>query len=59
MPVPCIPASLAGLIPLDKIREITRIQNPFERDYQAKKAIGLSDDVFSRFYKILKTTFSC
>ncbi|MEW5806859.1 MAG: amidohydrolase family protein [Acidobacteriota bacterium] len=53
IPVPSIPASLTGIVPLEQIKKIARIRNPFERDYLAKKAAGFPDDVFSRASDIL------
>ncbi|MCG3150071.1 MAG: hypothetical protein PCFJNLEI_03540 [Verrucomicrobiae bacterium] len=41
-------AWLRGLLDWEQFRQCQRIANPIERDYQIKRAIGFSEDVFTR-----------
>ncbi|MFH0910229.1 MAG: amidohydrolase family protein [Planctomycetota bacterium] len=53
-PVPASPWWFMGAIPLARIRELARIENPLERDLETKRALGLPDAVFTRARGILR-----
>jgi len=38
----------------ERFRQIQRIDNPLERDFEFKKALGFSDEVFTRAEKLLR-----
>jgi len=42
-----------GLLAWTRARELSKIKNPLERDYQIKKAIGFKDSVFRRLDGLL------
>jgi uncharacterized protein len=45
---------LNGSLNHDSFRRIQRIDNPLERDFQFKRALGFSDEVFTRAEKLLR-----
>lgn len=45
---------LNGSLEHESFRQIQKIQNPLERDFQYKRALGFSDEVFTRAEKLLK-----
>jgi len=53
-PAPVFPWSFLGRVRLRRIREIRRIQNPFDRAFQLMKAAGVPDAVFSRAMTLLR-----
>lgn len=50
LPVPVVPLSAAlwGVASYRDTQRLSQIDNPLERDFQLKKLIGFSDDVFTR-----------
>jgi len=47
---------LNGSVEHERFRRIRKIDNPLERDFQFKKALGFSDEVFTRAEKLLRLT---
>jgi predicted TIM-barrel fold metal-dependent hydrolase len=45
---------LNGSLDRDSFRRVQKIENPIERDFQFKKALGFSDEVFTRAAELLK-----
>ena len=45
---------LNGSLDYDSVSRIQKIDNPIERDFQFKKALGFSDEVFTRAGKLLR-----
>lgn len=45
---------LNGSLDRDSFRRIQNMENPIERDFQFKKALGFSDEVFTRATELLK-----
>jgi uncharacterized protein len=59
-PVPTSPrwASLRGLLPRETAQQLANIQNPIERDYQTKVALGFAPEVATRMWKVLRVADS-
>ncbi|MBN2712451.1 MAG: amidohydrolase family protein [Planctomycetes bacterium] len=53
-PVPSSPWWLLGHLPVREIRKLAEIKNPFMRDVETKKAMGLPEEVFTRAAQILR-----
>jgi hypothetical protein len=45
---------LDGSIGHERFSRIQKIDNPLERDFQFKKTLGFSDEVFTRAEKLLR-----
>lgn len=53
-PVPVSPILFARKLGLPKARELTKIKNPIEKNYQTFKALGVSQEIMERGAKILR-----
>ena len=54
IPVSAFWPFVRGLYGFSEFRRLAAIKNPLERDYQIKKAIGFSEDIFSRAAKLIR-----
>ena len=52
-PVPNFPSVFMDKFGVAKYRELSRISNPFDRDVETKRALGLSEESFHRFGEML------
>lgn len=57
-PIPSSPWWFLGAIPFRKILRLSSIQNPFLRDIELKRAIGLPNEVFIRGWSLLSHPLS-
>ncbi len=53
-PVPVAPMLFARKLGLAKARELSKIKNPIEKNYQTFKALGVSQEIMERGSKILR-----
>jgi uncharacterized protein len=54
VPVSGLLAWAGGMLPWHKHREASRVTNPLERDAQLKRALGFSEETFTRAARVLR-----
>lgn len=53
-PVPAVPWAFIGRLPAREIRRCSKIRNPFDRDVELKRAIGIPESVFANASRIFR-----
>lgn len=53
-PLPVSAWAFLNNLPFDKIRFISKVRSPIERDYRIKEALGFPEEIFRRGYDLIK-----
>lgn len=53
-PVPATPWAFVGRLPAAQIRRLAAVKNPFDRDVEIKRAVGIPEEVFSNAARLFR-----